>query len=295
MNDILHQASAQMFKEVILRLYSDDENVRIAAIPEILKHGKIGKDLVIKIIETEQGTIIETAFDCLLNVLNEDLEKLNQERKEAEERLAKEEQEIEAESKRLAAEYNKLAAESQKLEAKREKWLEAKQTETKLELQRLLQQQKIEEKIEYLYQQDNIKVIDKVEGERVKEKIKQQIKEIYSWVEENNHEIEAEIKELIEEDNLVLDTWKRLQKIIAEKLGVDISECTLDSIPGEHLGARDEGDEIKLALAIEDEFGIEKISEMFYLRMSKLVIILIYLLHTLVKQKKGNLKSVYLL
>jgi len=52
------------------------------------------------------------------------------------------------------------------------------------------------------------------------------------------------------------DLQKRVSEIVAEQLGVDISEVTLDASFIDDLGA-DSLDTVELVMALEEEFGVE--------------------------------------
>lgn len=52
------------------------------------------------------------------------------------------------------------------------------------------------------------------------------------------------------------DLQKRVSEIVAEQLGVDISEVTVDSSFIDDLGA-DSLDTVELVMALEEEFGVE--------------------------------------
>lgn len=52
------------------------------------------------------------------------------------------------------------------------------------------------------------------------------------------------------------DLQKRVSEIVAEQLGVDISEVTLESSFIDDLGA-DSLDTVELVMALEEEFGVE--------------------------------------
>ncbi len=52
------------------------------------------------------------------------------------------------------------------------------------------------------------------------------------------------------------DLEKRVAEIVAEQLGVDISEVTIDASFIDDLGA-DSLDTVELVMALEEEFGVE--------------------------------------
>ena len=52
------------------------------------------------------------------------------------------------------------------------------------------------------------------------------------------------------------DLQKRVSEIVAEQLGVDITEVTLDASFIDDLGA-DSLDTVELVMALEEEFGVE--------------------------------------
>ncbi len=52
------------------------------------------------------------------------------------------------------------------------------------------------------------------------------------------------------------DLQKRVSEIVAEQLGVDISEVTIDASFIDDLGA-DSLDTVELVMALEEEFGVE--------------------------------------
>jgi len=52
------------------------------------------------------------------------------------------------------------------------------------------------------------------------------------------------------------DTFAKVQLIIVEQLGVDLTEVTLDASITDHLGA-DSLDQVELVMAFETEFNID--------------------------------------
>ncbi len=257
--------TATWFKELILDLYSDNEEVRIAAIPKILEQGKLGKYLITNLIETETGEIIEIATQAIISLYHSEMAELEMERTQVE-------QELQAEEVRLKEEGRRLAAEFERLEVNRRKWQAKKQQEKDNQRKRAVQKRLIDKKIQYLVDLDNTKGIEK---KVFKDQLRKQIEETYYFLDSNSEQLKK-IEKFLDDDDLIESNWQKIREVVSQEVGVEVERCTLESIPAYSFGGKT--NEPKLVSAVENKFNF-KIPNNFRLAYSKLGSILIYILY----------------
>ncbi|MEP0858681.1 hypothetical protein [Trichocoleus sp. DQ-U1] len=110
-----NQPPVENFPAVMSRLYSQSEDVRIAALPEILQYGQLGKDLLIKIIETEKGALLESAFELFVDVSSKKYEQLTIELNKSNESLNDVTKKIDKEISQLKSHVSQLDKEINQL------------------------------------------------------------------------------------------------------------------------------------------------------------------------------------
>ena len=253
------------FKELILDLYSDNEEVRIATIPKILEQGKLGRYLITNLIETETGVITEIGTEKIISLYEKEIAELEMEKTQAE-------QVLDAEERRLEEEEIKLLAEFEKLEAGKRKWQAEKQTEKDNQRKRSVQKRLINKKIKHLRGISNSKELEK---NLFKEELRKQIQENYYFLDANYEELK-QIEKFLDDKDLIESNWQKIREVVSREVGVETEDCTLTSIPAYSFDWM--VNESRLVGAIERKLNL-KIPENFRLVYSKLGSLLIYILY----------------
>jgi acyl carrier protein len=241
----------ETFPLVMSRLYGKSEDQRIAAIPEILKHGQIGKDLVIKIIETETGAIQEVAIHSILSFLQEKCEQLNIEINVENKELEAVSQRLDEESKKLEEEWKNLQDRIQILSEKRDRLNNYRQVEETKEREQISKRisnkiksrDAIETEIENLSLQVGIERFNAIRIKQIEKAKARRLKEI--------EESQARRLKEIEEFN-----FRRIKRIIIEQLEVESEKVILEANLAIDLDAT-ELDKVELIMGLEEEFNVQ--------------------------------------
>lgn len=246
-----NQPPVENFPAVMSRLYSQCEDARIAALPEILKYGQLGKDLLIKIIETEKGALQEAAVDLVVGVPRRIHEQLTIELNNSSQLLNDVSKKIDEEISQLKLLINQLEQEIGKLEENRSS---LKQRIDELIQHRSHEEAKEKEKIKFRMH----------EILKQREELEEKMKQTFSQLDISQSDIEqiyATQYNTPFQDTIT--TFMRLKSIISIQMEIESNKITLNTNFAHDLRA-DEVDSQELILAVEEEFDIEIPDEYIY-------------------------------
>ena len=238
------QSSLDNFPIVMSKLYSQSENERLSALPELLKYGQLGEDLLNKIVETETDLFREAAINQMISLYRNKIESLSNE-------ILQENQAIEKISRKLDIEINLLEEKSQQAKLKIEE-LEQKLTKTRQD------KQMIDQEIANFYQsrkkneeKEKEKIISNIENKKTEiEAIRMKAEDFLLSVHISYSGYESNI------DNNQDKILAKLRFLIVEQLNVTPEIVTLNANISNDLGA-DDLDGTEMIMAVEQEFDIE--------------------------------------
>lgn len=242
-----NQPPVNNFPLLMSKLYGHSEQDRIAVLPELLKYGQIGEDLLVKIIETEGGEIQNAAINLIFTAARNKVYQLSNE-------ISQANKNIEIITKKLDEKRDSIESEIQALNVKMQK-LES-EIKTILEAKKFLEHQK------YLLDRDR-----KIKEDAEKGKIKKQIKQQKKQIQQIRQSLKSSLLKLTincqnyNDINMISNLEEKfiffnLKNLIAESLNINLEKVTLNANLAFDLGAN-EYDGTELIIKIEKDFDIE--------------------------------------
>ncbi|BAY31031.1 hypothetical protein NIES2107_28800 [Nostoc carneum NIES-2107] len=249
-----NQPSLSNFPLLMSKLYGQYEQERIAALPEILKYGQIGEELLIKIIQTEGGELQSRAINLMLTLSRNKINNLSEE-------IEKDNNNLESVTKKIDNQIYLLECQSQELTIKIQ--------QLEQDIKNLIEQKNSIDKQKSFLHKDR-----KIEEDKEKEKIIKEIDQRKKQIKQ----IRESVKSLLLEFTINCPGYKDIYMIsnldhrfiflvlknsIAESLNINIEKVTLNANLSHDLGA-DEYDGTEVIMAVEQDFDIEITNDDMY-------------------------------